>query len=343
MDEWKEFNIACSLHFLILNQRTLSMELREFEPSDYRRLAQIYDAIFPERSRSTEEWRFYDDSLDTSKYYFKRYACLNASNGEALGFGEMWNPPWMFHPKKFWFDGWVDPYYQRHGVGAAVYDRLVEDLKRLGGITGWMGVREDMIAPVSFALKRGFREKMRGWESTINPQHFDGSMFGPYAEKASAAGITFSTLQQELREDPHCYEKLYDLVQVAFRDVPIADTPTDTPYDQWVAFEMKNPNLVPEAYMIAKDHGQYVGTSVVWRIKKEPHSLYQGLTGVLREYRGRGIAVSLKLRVFDFAKKNGFDHIRTFNASTNDGMLAINKRMGFKRDSAWITFEKNFA
>jgi len=130
-------------------------------------------------------------------------------------------------------------------------------------------------------------------------------------------------------------------VQTAFRDVPIADTPTDTPYDQWLAFEMKNPNLIPRAYMIAKDGKKYVGTSVVWRMKKEPRGLYQGLTGVLREYRGNGIAVALKLRVLDFARKNGFDNIRTFNASTNEGMLSINTKLGFKRDLAWITFEKN--
>src|SRR5260370_8928940 len=92
----------------VLAQSTLSLEIRGFEESDYPRLAEIYDAIFPERSRSVEEWQFYDDSLDKSKYYFRRYACINSATGVALGFGEMWNPPWMFHPKKFWFDGWVD-------------------------------------------------------------------------------------------------------------------------------------------------------------------------------------------------------------------------------------------
>jgi GNAT superfamily N-acetyltransferase len=204
-----------------------------------------------------------------------------------------------------------------------------------------MGIRENMTASIAFAQKRGFTEKMRGWESTIDPYRVNTSEFQKYSTKASQAGIEFSTLEQELREDPECYTKLYALVQTAFRDVPIADTPTDTPYDQWLAFEMKNPNLIPQAYMIAKDGDKYVGTSVVWRLKKEPRSLYQGLTGVLREYRGKGIAVALKLKVLDFARKNGFDNIRTFNASTNEGMLSINMKLGFKRDLAWITFEKS--
>jgi GNAT superfamily N-acetyltransferase len=204
-----------------------------------------------------------------------------------------------------------------------------------------MGIRENMTGSIAFARKRGFNEKMRGWESTIDPAQVNTSEFQRYSIKASQEGIEFSTLEQELREDPECYPKLHELVQTAFRDVPIADTPTDTPYDQWLAFEMKNPNLIPHAYMIAKDGDKYVGTSVVWRLKKEPRSLYQGLTGVLRDYRGKGIAVALKLRVLDFARRNGFDNIRTFNASTNDGMLAINMKLGFKRDLAWITFEKS--
>ena len=344
-NEWsvacKEFNIGTGRSACVLAQRTLSLRIRGFEESDYRRLAEIYDAIFPERSRSVEEWQFYDDSLDKSKYYLNRYACINSATSIALGFGEMWHPPWMFHPKKFWFDGWVDPKHQRQGVGSAIYNRLKDDFTQRDAIAAWIGIRENMTGSIAFARKRGFSEKMRGWESTIDPGQADTSEFQRYSVKAFQSGIEFSTLEQELRDDSDCYSKLYELVQTAFRDVPIADTPTDTPYDQWVAFEMKNPNLIPQAYMIAKDGGRYVGTSVVWRLKKEPQSLYQGLTGVLREYRGKGIAVALKLRVLDFARKNGFDNIRTFNASTNEGMLSINMRLGFKRDLAWITFEKN--
>ncbi len=324
-----------------MTQRTLSLQFREFEPVHYRRLAEIYDAIFPERARSIEEWRFYDEGLDKSKYYFKRYACLDSETNEMMGFGEMWNPPWMFHPKKFWLDGWVDPKNQGRGVGSAIYDRLAQDLHSLGGITAWMGIRENMTGPIAFALKRGFKEKMRGWESTINPLQFDPREFEKYSTRASNTGIQFSTLERELREDPNCYTKLYELVQTTFRDVPIAAVPTDTPYDQWLAFEMKNPNLLPQSYMIAKDGDKYVGTSVVWRLQKEPRGLYQGLTGVLREYRGKGIAVALKLRVLDFARKNRYDNIRTFNASANEAMLGINMKLGFKRDLAWITFEKN--
>src|SRR5437867_1056624 len=188
---WKGFNTPDRVKTVALTQPRLSIELREFDPSDYRRLAEIYDAIFPERSRSIDEWRFYDDSLDKSKYYFKRYACLRSTTGEILGFGEMWNPPWMFHPNKFWLDGWVDPKNQGQGVGGAIYGTLESELKRRAATVAWMGIREDMSRPVTFAQKRGFTEKMRGWESTINPLHVDASKFEAYSVKATMAGVEF--------------------------------------------------------------------------------------------------------------------------------------------------------
>jgi len=71
-NEWtvacKEFNIEIGRVAGVLAQRALSLLIREFEDEDYSKLAEIYEAIFPERARSLEEWRFYDDSLDKTKY-----------------------------------------------------------------------------------------------------------------------------------------------------------------------------------------------------------------------------------------------------------------------------------
>src|SRR5438128_11339084 len=96
---------------------------------------------------------------------------------------------------------------------------------------------------------------------------------------------------------------------------------TPTSYEQWEAFELKNPSLLPEGYMIAKDGSKYVGLSTVWRIAREPRGLVQGNTGVRREYRGRGIAAALKLKVIDFARRNGYEKMTTWSASTNAPML----------------------
>jgi len=68
--------------------------------------------------------------------------------------------------------------------------------------------------------------------------------------------------------------------------------------------------------------------------------LNQDDTGVTREYRGRGIATALKLKVIEFGKKNGYRTIKTWNDSSNAPMLAVNTKLGFKRQVGWIMVEK---
>jgi RimJ/RimL family protein N-acetyltransferase len=68
--------------------------------------------------------------------------------------------------------------------------------------------------------------------------------------------------------------------------------------------------------------------------------LYQGITGPRREYRGRGLARALKLRTIEYARAQGKREIRTWNDTLNAPMLAINVKLGFVRQPAWITFEK---
>src|SRR2546430_740743 len=84
----------------------------------------------------------------------------------------------------------------------------------------------------------------------------------------------------------------------------------------------------------------YVGMSNVHRIDTELGLLNQDDTGVRREYRGRGIATALKLKVINFGKKNGYRTLRTWNDSSNAPMLAVNTKLGFKRQVGWVMMEK---
>lgn len=323
-------------------QWTLPLEIREFEPDDYRRLAQVYGSIFPDYDRTEEEWKFEDENLDRSKYYFKRYTCLG-QGGQEVGFAQIQHVQWMFNPKKHWFDIWVDPQHQKKGIGTALYDRLTRDFKELGTITSWTGVKEDMPIPIKFATDRGFHEKMRAWESRLDPATVNQAMFKKYVEKASRHDILFTTVAEELKTDPECYRKLHALEESVAEDIPRPEQFTPVSFEQWSAFVVKNPNLMPQGFMVAKDNDKYVGMSTVWRDQKHPTWLYQGLTGVLREYRGRGIAMALKLKIIEYSRNNGFEKLKTWNDSTNAPMLGINIKLGFKREVGWITFEKNLA
>jgi len=322
-------------------QRTLSLEMREFDPIDYPRLLEIYNANYPDYARSIVEWRSRDEMVDRSKYYLQRYSFLERR--AIVGFGEVSHVTDMFHPYKFWINILVDPASQGRGIGSSVYERLTGELGRLNAIAAWAGSKEDLPRLTGFYQKRGFAEKMKAWESRLDIRTMDPARFQDYSEKVLGQGITITNLAEERGRDRDSLRKLHELVQIISADMPSPSPFTPISYEQWEAFELKNPSLLPEGYMIAKDGPKYVGLSTVWRLDQEPKGLVQGNTGVRREYRGRGIAVALKLKVIDFARRNGYEKMKTWNASNNAPMLAVNAKLGFKRGVGWITLEKDLA
>src|SRR5438093_13063987 len=113
------------------------------------------------------------------------------------------------------------------------------------------------------SLREGSKERFRTWESWLNPAIVNVSQYSHYSEKASTAGVEISTLAREFLDDPECYEKLYTLNQDLMADVPLPETYTPLPYEQWLAFDMKDPGLIPEAYAIAQHGPQELGLSTL--------------------------------------------------------------------------------
>ncbi len=111
------------------------------------------------------------------------------------------------------------------------------------------------------------------------------------------------------------------------------------PFDIWVTRFTASPGYLPDGYLLAWDGERCVGQTVLWRDDLQGH-LSTGVTGVLREYRRRGIALALKAASLQFAKDAGFAAVRTHNATSNEGMLAINERLGFQAKPAWVRFRK---
>ncbi len=298
---------------------------------------EVHNTLFPDHTASVEEFRFEDESWDLEKYAFKRYVAIGPRE-EVLGFGEYGHSPWVFHHQKFWMDVNVHPRWQRQGIGTLLYDHLMEELLGLRGIEVRSSAQENRPEGIRFLTKRDFTERMRTWESVLDLSRFDPSGFRDLLEHPK--GVELTTLAQESAHEPQLDLKLHQLATDLERDVPLPGKYTPVPFDLFRQWILKSPGALPEGYFLAKVGEEYVGQCVLHRQIGMEGSLRHGLTGVRREYRRRGIAMILKVTALRWAKEAGYRAVRTWNDSTNEGMLAINRKLGFQRRPAWISFVK---
>ncbi len=316
-----------------------AFEVRQFESADYPRLAEIYYSNDPEVNVTADEIRFDDETWDYKKYILKQFVAT--ISGRMEGWAQYWQSSEMYHPRKFRMDIAVDPLKQRLGLGSALYAQILAELQRLDAILVRCTTRENKIAGTTFLQSRGFVEINRDWESHLVVAGFSAEPFKHYVERAASEEVVISTLAEEAKVDPDCYRKLHELwyEKIAY-DMPWPDAYTPMSFEGFMTRVVKDPGILPVGCLIAKVEGRYAGISWTKKLEKEPNVLWQMITGVLREYRGRGIAVALKLKVIDFAARNGYDVIKTRNGSANTAMLGINHKLGYRRHVGWITFEK---
>ena len=57
---------------------------------------------------------------------------------------------------------------------------------------------------------------------------------------------------------------------------------------------------------------------------------YNEMTATLPEFRRRGLALLAKLAVVRWCREVGLERLLTENDGANDGMLAINRRLGYE-------------
>ena len=314
--------------------------VRGFAPADYDRYAEIINASYPDYGWTVAEMRHEDEGWDHTKYL--KHRLVAEEDGRLVGVGETGHWPNRFQPDNYSVDVVVDPGQRRRGHGRALYDALEAVLRSRGAHLLRAGVKESMADGVAFARANGYRELSRDWESRLDVASFDEAPFAGAPTRIAEQGITITTLAAELASDREAaIAKAFDLHEACRWDVPSPDPATPGDPARFRR-ELEGPTALPEAYFIAIDtDGAWVGVSDLWASLADPSFLWQGLTGVRREARGRGIAMALKLETVRYAKAHGKREIKTWNATTNRPMLRINEAMGFVKQPAWIRFEKD--
>jgi GNAT superfamily N-acetyltransferase len=100
---------------------------------------------------------------------------------------------------------------------------------------------------------------------------------------------------------------------------------------------MKSPEVFPERVWIAADDDRLVGLSF---LAFEQNLVHTGYTGVLREYRGKGIARPLKLETLAQAIELGVEAVETDNDFENMPILHLNAELGYDEIMGQVQLHK---
>jgi GNAT superfamily N-acetyltransferase len=318
-----------------------SITLRPFTDADYAAYVDIANESYPDYGWTVEEVRHVDADWKPAGFFERRV--IAQESGVLIGFSDVHNARGAFVPENYSLEVMVLKAARRRGVGTALFDDAVKALRARKARWIRNGVKESDAHSVAFAQQVGAVELRRDWESRLDVAVFDPAPFAGALERAGKAGIRITTLADELAVDPDAVRKAYVLHEAARLDVPSFDPPTASPYERFEEEVLRAPYALPEAHFLAIRAGRYVGESAMGKEGTDPGVSYQHLTGVLRDERGKGIAMALKLKTIEYAKAQGLREIRTWNASVNKPMLAINVALGFARQPAWVMFGKDLS
>ncbi|MBZ9751229.1 GNAT family N-acetyltransferase [Deinococcus sp. HMF7604] len=316
------------------------VEVGPIEAHEWDAAAQAYTAALPDDPVSGAELRRRDEEQRGWNYHAGVLVARQAA--EVIGSAFYFQNPGAYHPQRFTLELGVRPDRQGQGAGAVLWAALEAALRGLNAESARILAREDNEVATGFLARRGFVGDKRYFTSALDLTTFDAAPYQALEARLAAQGIRLQSLT-ELRaaDTPDLDARLHALMSDVRQDVPRADPATPLSFEVFKEAVLEDPALLPGGYLVAEHGGQFIGQTTLFRSEASP-DLLTGLTGVTRDWRGKGVATLLKLGAIRAGQALGGTLIRTDNASDNAPMLAINDRLGFVRDPASVSYQRVF-
>ncbi|GJM78975.1 hypothetical protein HMSSN139_14710 [Paenibacillus sp. HMSSN-139] len=248
--------------------------------------------------------------------------------GQVIAYAHAWRAPWT-EPGDLTLNLVVHPEKRGTGVGRAIYDevRRWSAVVKASRLITFM--KDNDAASLAFAEHRGYVQERHLFESVLDLAAFEGGNLLDAIPAARRTGVEFVTLADEPGEANE--RKLHELYQATHLDIP-GFSGSFPWFEEWKNGVSTSPAVRPEWIHIAKDGNRYVGV-VTLQQNEQTQAMYHEFTGVLREYRGRRIALALKLLAIQTALSCRVPYLRTHNDSMNGPMLRINRDLlGFRAE-----------
>jgi GNAT superfamily N-acetyltransferase len=254
---------------------------------------------------------------------------------QPVGYATAYRYVGEYHPQKWNIAVGVRVASRHRGVGRSLFDVANTFVVDQGPISLATRTQDHDSESIAFATRRGFEEYKRDFESELHLVTFEPALHEPVVdpevEIVPASAIDTDERRRELHE-------LFETVRV---DVPRVEPPVRLSFERFQQLVLDDPHFSWELTHVALARERMVGFSGLFTMD-QVGLLEQWLTATHRDFRGRKIALALKVAATRKAKELGYRRIRTNNDTRNGPMLAINEQMGFVRLPGMITFLKRF-
>jgi mycothiol synthase len=314
---------------------------RDFRDSDREPWVAERNAQVHELQQGTaDEWREWE-AIDPPKNLLR--VSVDGPDGRLAGGADL-GAGFFARPDGTLFGGvTVMRAHRRKGLGKALLDAVEAEARRAKAPRILAGTSAAFEGSLEWAQKHGYTEIGRRIESYVDVKTFDAGPLRDVAARVEASGIRLATATELLRgRDEAAIEKfwhdLWEAEAPMWEDVPWASPTPHWTYEKFKKMAVDSGKMVSDATIVALDGDRIAAFTTTG--KQGTDRGYTWMTGTGRDYRGRGLATALKLKMLAAAKAAGLSAMLTTNDEPNKAMRGINAKLGYVMLPAHIELEK---
>jgi len=240
----------------------------------------------------------------------------------------------------------VHPQQRRRGYGSELLEHLVREAKAAGRrsllVDGWESEQT-----TAFAARAGLERKSQAVNRRQHLAELDPAVVQGLYDEAARAAADYELVRIEGHTPPELVDAMVDLV-AAINDAPTDDLDVEdevfTP-ERLAAYEDAAQASGARLYRLVARHrhtGELGGHTVVAVERARPTVAHQHDTAVARSHRGHRLGLLLKagMVLWLAEAEPQVETVDTWNAESNDHMIAVNERLGYRVLGREIQFQK---
>lgn len=265
--------------------------------------------------------------------------------GRVVGSSEFWIGEWD-NTDLAWLWLSTHPEMRRRGIGSELMNAMLDLTRQTGrtkvGCDGW-----ESTATYGFAEKHGFEKKSQAINRRQVLAEVDRDLVDRLYDEATAAAADYELVRIVGRTPDDLIDKVAELT-AAINDAPLDDLDIEDevfPPERIRNYENATLRRGHRMYRLVAQHresGVLAGHTIVAVEQERPQIGHQHDTSVIRDHRGHRLGLLLKAGMVRWLgeAEPQLETIDTWNAESNDHMIAVNEQLGYRALGRGLQFQR---